>query len=273
MPRTGSPHRFRSNFVLNYGKPILVSQFKEAYLKDKAVAINELTKRIEEGLSEVVVHIASPEHDVLVAQAEEVLHNDKAGKSKSEKFRLTGKLVKQINVSGEQVVTLETKLSTYFSGLERSSINDETVKRFKENRIGLARVIFQTLLALVGLPFFIFGLVNNYIPYKAGYLLAKQIAKNIEFHASVHMYSSLILYLLFYPLQILAVALLFRNWYVLAAYAALLPLSGLFSLVYHEWFVQLAECWRIVIASKKEREELVSGRKAITDSLSLNFNL
>ena len=255
--------------VLNYGKPVDVSQFKEMYIKDKAVAINALTKHLEEKLSELVVHINSIDNDGLVLRAEEILHNENSIRSsKSKKFRATQKLVVAINKLGENTIDIKNKVNVYFSRLEKKSINDKALQRLSEGRPNTVKIIFQDILAAIGLPIFVFGVANNYVPYISGYLLAKRIAKSIEFHASVHLYSSLILYLIFYPIQILTVALTFRNGYVLGAYILLLPLSGLFTMKYYEFVVPLLNLWKVVFLSKKEKDDMLHMRKEIIATLN-----
>lgn len=264
-----APHKFRSDMVLNYGKPVDVSQFKEMYIKDKAVAINALTKHLEEKLSELVVHINSIDNDGLVLRAEEILHNENSIRSsKSKKFRATQKLVVAINKLGENTIDIKNKVNVYFSRLEKKSINDKALQRLSEGRPNTVKIIFQDILAAIGLPIFVFGVANNYVPYISGYLLAKRIAKSIEFHASVHLYSSLILYLIFYPIQILTVALTFRNGYVLGAYILLLPLSGLFTMKYYEFVVPLLNLWKVVFLSKKEKDDMLHMRKEIIATLN-----
>jgi 1-acyl-sn-glycerol-3-phosphate acyltransferase len=267
-----APPEFRSDLVMNFGKPFEVSMFRESYQKDKAIAINELTKYLEGRLAELVVHIASPENDQLVAQIEEVVWNESTDpNTKVGKFRLTEKIAVKVNALKEGAATLREKMNNYFSLLSQLKTKDLEVKNLSEKKAGVIGIGFRIILALAGLPFYIFGLVNNYIPYKAGYVLARKIAKTIEFHATVHLYSSMVLYLIFYSLQIVSVALIFRNWYVLGAYIVLLPLSGLFVWEYYLFIKNIFSGIRIIALDKEEKEKLWKKRKEIISELILNF--
>ena len=272
------PKKFRSTLVINYGKSFEVSMFKESYLKDKAIAINEFTKYLEERLAEMVVHITDPRNDLLVAQTEEILQNESENeKGKEYKFRLTERIVKDVNDFSDkqpsEFFALCEKAKKYFSILEQCKIKDNTVKKITASESSISNLISYILLLLVGFPFHFFGLINNYLPYKAGYKMAKRIVKQTEFHASVHMYSSMTLYLIFYPLQILAVALIFRNWWVLGAYLILLPLSGLFSLKYYTFLKKTFWQWRFFFLKNNKREEIISIRNEIVNEIKLTLKL
>ncbi len=269
-----SPAEFRSDLVVCYGKPFSVSIFKDAYLKDKAIAINELTRYLEERLSELVVHIASADNDQLVTQVEEMLQNETpVNITKEEKFKLTKAIAVHINNAGNEILASKGKINAYYADLNKLNLSDRVIKFFSEKKISLAGSLLNILFLLLTLPLYIFGFVNNYIPYKSGYVLAKKLAKTIEFHATVHMYSSLFLYLVFYCLQIISVGLLFRNWYLLGWYMLLLPLSGLFTWSYYESVKQLLSIKFFISLGITKRDELMRLRREITTALKSNFNL
>jgi len=268
------PEQFRSDLVVNYGKTFDVSQFRELYQQDKAVAINEFTKYLEQELAQLVVHIANPQNDEFILQLEEISANELRNiKTNEKKFRLTERLINSVNDFGEEISGLKEKMKSYFLKLSRFKIEDSSVKKFSESTSVFSDFLSRLLLLLVGFPIHLFGLVNNYIPHRAGFLLAKSIVKQMEFFASVHMYSSAALYLIFYPVQILAVALIFRNWYLLTAYVVLLPLSGLFSLKYYEFSKKFFSDLRCFLLNKNKREQVIKMRKEITDEMKMKFKI
>lgn len=268
------PEKFRSDMVINYGTPFEVAQFRELYQQDKAVAINEFTKHLEQQLSELVVHIANPQNDEFVLQLEEISASElQNGKTKEELFRMTQKLVKTVNSLGEEISLLREKTKSYFLQLKKFNISDATVKFFSRNKFTFPKFLFRLLLLLICFPFYIFGLLNNFIPHLAGFLLAKRIVKQVEFHASVHMYSSGMLYLILYPIQILTVALLFKNWCVLGAYVVLLPLTGLFSLKYHQFIGKIFSDLRCITLNRNQREELIKTRREMAEEIKMKFSI
>lgn len=268
------PTDYRSNLIINYGKPFDISQFKEVYQKDKAVAINKFTYFLEKELSKLVIHIANRENDEFVLQLEEISENElKAVKTKEDSFRMTQNLVSILNGLGEDISTLRERTKAYFLQLKKYKVLDRSVKKHSEQKNNFLELLLRMIFLLIGLPFHIFGLLNNYFPHKAGFLLAKRIVKQVEFHASVHLYSSAMLYLIFYPLQILAVALIFKNWYVLGAYMLLLPLSGLFSLSYDKRCEFFLSDWRCFFLSKNLKKKIINDRREIIKEMKMKFKI
>jgi len=268
-----NPKKFRSDLVFNYGKPIIMKDFQDAYAKDKAIAINEFTKHLQKELSKLVVHIDDVQNDQLVSDMEEIFGNQIAG-GKKEKFIITQKIVRAVNnLSGqnpEAVNFFRKNVRNYLAQIENIRVRDWIVKKEKISGFRLLASGFWLLLCF---PFHLFGLINNYLPYKIGYATANRIVKQVEFHASVNMYVSAMLYLIFYLIQILSIALIFRNWWILGAYIILLPLSGLFSLVYYTFLKKTLGQWRFFSLENKKREEIIKLRKEIINELKMNFGL
>jgi hypothetical protein len=129
---------------------------------------------------------------------------------------------------------------------------------------------------LVGFPFYLFGLINNYLPYKIAYTSANRIVKNVEFYASVTIVIALFLYLLFYLLQILAIALIFHKWWLLVAYIISLPLSGWFAIHYYFFAKKTFGIFRFYLLRKNHpplTEKLISFRKEIMIEITSAFTI
>lgn len=269
-----NPKKFRSDFVINYGSPFEVSMFKELFLKDKAIAINEFIKHLEDKMAELVVHIADPENDQFVSQAEEILWNEYlAIKNKVEKFRLTKKIVNATNAlqsdKPERMPALREKLTDYFRQLNAIKTDDQSIKNFE--KFSLTNLIIDSCFVVMGFPLYIFGIVNNYLPYKIASFIADRIVKEKEFHASVNLNLSVFLYLVFYPMQIISVAVIFRNWWVLGAYLVLLAPSGLFILKYYESIKKTLFLWKFYFLQKNLQATIVHMRNEIITALKSNL--
>lgn len=266
-----SPKKFRSDLVMQFGKPVEMVKFRDAYLSNKAAAINEFTRVMHERMSELVLHIQDPANDGLVKQAEEIIWNEKGlADQKEKKFRASETIIKAINgLSAERVSLLRQKTEKYFSGLDALGLTDETVK----SPLSSGAVLLRLLLLSAGLPLHIFGMITNYPPYKGGRLLADSIVKQEEFHASVNLFGGMFMYLIWYAAQVLTVALVFRDWYLLAAFMAAVPLSGLFSLHYIRSASAAMARWKFLNAAANEKAGLTSMRKELVNELTLSLKI
>ena len=269
-----APQRFRSDLVIQYGNPIEVASFKEEYLNDKAVAINKLTKAIHSALTGLVVHIESASNDAFVAELEEFIQHQKGiEKNKVEQFKLTEDLVRQVNMLGESADELKTLTKRYFSGLWNYETGDQFVKKLSDGTLTLTGTIFQMFGLALLFPVHLYGFINNYIPYKMGYFLARKLAKTIEFHATVHLYSSMLLYLIFYSLQALLCWMLMHDILFLLLYLISMPVSGLFSLWYYEWMESIISRVNLHIKPKAVRAKLVAERNELLRLIEKKINL
>ncbi|MFH1004734.1 MAG: 1-acyl-sn-glycerol-3-phosphate acyltransferase [Bacteroidota bacterium] len=275
-----APKKFRSTLVVNYGKPITVAPFIELYKKDASLAINAFTKNLQEELSKLVIHIDDPVNDTLVSDLEMIYKKqllEQKGKnpfSKENNFVITGEIVKAVNYfhknNPEMVMSIRKKINEYRNLLEQLKTRDWVIREMDEKKLRITNLLFQTILLFTGVPIHIFGLINNYLPYKIAYTTANRIVKSVEFHSSVNMNFGMLLYLIFYSLQILVLALIFRNWWILSAYIILLPLSGFFSLYYYSFLKKTFGRLRFYSLWKRDKnaaEKIISLRQQIIKSL------
>ena len=79
-------------------------------------------------------------------------------------------------------------------------------------------------------------------------------------------------WIIYYALQLLAVALIFRNWLLLGVYALIVPLTGGFVLAFYPRMKKIFGRWRLLDMVRKERhkvEELIRERTAIIEELQI----
>jgi hypothetical protein len=115
-------------------------------------------------------------------------------------------------------------------------------------------------------PFWLLGVVTNYLPYKIPYLIAQKIVRHMEWHASVNGTISVFLWQIFFGLESLAVALVFRNWYVLGAFMIAMPVCGVIAQEY--WRKMKKSQGRSALvnafrADKQKIQNLIAERDAI----------
>jgi hypothetical protein len=76
----------------------------------------------------------------------------------------------------------------------------------------------------------------------------------------------MIFWLLFYPIQLIGVGLLFRSWPFLGVYALLVPLTGYFTLIYAPILKKIMGRLRLLRMVRKDRkiiETLIGDRNEV----------
>lgn len=251
------PTNFRSEVFVSIGEPIHAKDFAELFGQKEGEAVDKMTDKIRETLENNMIITQDQEEDQTVSQLEHIYQPyvaQQLGLSErnlEEKFDLTRKLIEALRFfeanENAKTQTLKEKLKEYTTDLAKSGLRDNLLANSqKTNPLFLALGAFFLLL---GFPFFLYGLLNNYIPYKLPFQIAKRTTSEIEFWAAIMMLSGSILFIIFYTLQI-GLFYYFSEPVPTFLYALSLPLSGFFALFYvkkaKNWFDhnRLRKAWR-----------------------------
>ncbi|QNP53330.1 hypothetical protein H9L05_06870 [Hymenobacter qilianensis] len=77
-----------------------------------------------------------------------------------------------------------------------------------------------------------YGVVNNYLPYRVPSLVAQRATKEVEFVAPILMVTGMLTFSLAYAAQIALVHYFAQNWRLTTLYALSLPITGFYALYY-----------------------------------------
>ncbi|HEU4719513.1 MAG TPA: 1-acyl-sn-glycerol-3-phosphate acyltransferase [Bacteroidia bacterium] len=230
---SSTPWKFRKPLYISLGEPFAVKDYEALYRESPARAMNQFTRDLEDRMREQLVIIEHKENDELVAQLEEMFMRkwtvEKYGdpRNQADTYHTSKAIAHFVNETTkrepEKIAALRDKAQTYFSKLEELRLRDWLVTDTKRT----GGIIAGVLLALLTLPFWLFGVITNYVPYKIPWLIQKKIVKNIEWSASVNGTIAVYLWQFYWLLQSLVVALVFRNWYVLGAFMIAVPACGM----------------------------------------------
>lgn len=277
MNYSATPWKFRKPVYIQFGKPFAVNEYKELYEKDKARAMNQFTRDLEDRMREQLLIIEHKENDKLVAQLEEILVADRAlaaGKNpvnQKETFEISRSIANTVNAETandpESVNDLRERIKDYFNRLKKARLRD-----WEFGKQGDRFSIFTHLLILLfGFPFWLFGVITNFVPYKIPWLIQKKIVKHIEWSASVNGTIGVFLWQFYWLLQSLVIALVFRNWYLLGAFMIAVPACGAFANWYRIKLVKTIGKIRFNRIPDSERNELKKLRNEIVTQFdSLN---
>ncbi len=233
------PTDFRSEVFVSIGEPIQTQDFAELFEQKETEAVEKLTEKIRQTLEKNMIITKDQEEDGIVSQLEHIYQPyiaQKLGlseKNLEEKFDLTRKLIEALRFFEEneniKTQTLKEKLKEYTTDLAKAGLRDDLLGNSQKPNTLL--LVFWAFLLFLGVPFFLYGFVNNYIPYKLPFQIAKRMTSDIEFWAGIMMLSGLVLFIVFYTFQIGLFYYFFEPLPTLL-YALSLPISGFFALFY-----------------------------------------
>jgi hypothetical protein len=137
------------------------------------------------------------------------------------------------------------------------------------NPITYRAFLFRVILMLAALPLGIYGAVNHFLPYQLSRRISRKIAKRETDYATVRILCGIILYTLFYVVQIYLV-LRWKGFFRAAFYGFTLPMSGAFAYYYWEKFRAMREDFRsffVLLTRRPLLRHLIQQRAQLIETM------
>lgn len=202
-----NPHCFRKDVYISYSKPINVSDYAEKYKAEGFATAEELTEEIRKRLEEQMVHTSDEETDRLVADIERLYKNDLlkeqkiAPTDKEGAFELSKRIVLTVNFfrdrEPERVKKMADELRNYFENLGELGLSDKLIQGGPSESRWLKNVR-EVLFIILGFPFFVYGIIHNYLCFFLANLLSNKLVKAKEYKGAIGAAAGMFLYLIWY---------------------------------------------------------------------------
>lgn len=249
-------HRFRSNVLLNFGKPIIVSEFKETYLTDEYEGVHRLTDKISIELGKLTLNIQKDEFNDFVTDLEKIyraplkdkLEKDEILISDDEVFKdmfLTKHLAEAVSYymenDPEKATALMRDVKYYRMKIDRLNLHDSLLQTdITESKV-TKRSWKMVMWSIIGLPLWIAGVITNYPPYRFAEFVGKKIGYDQAKTSSALMIGGGIGFLAYYFLETLLIWNLFDPM-IGVAFMTSLPFLGFGALAYRK---KVKYRWRV----------------------------
>lgn len=274
-----NPHKFQSDLFVNIDKPINVSDYYELYKQDSFKAAHALTDEIRRRLEKQVVAIQDSDVDDLVSKVELMYKAqiiEDLGHSPKEMvhdFNTTRSIHDSVRYFMERdpgrVENLRNNIDSYLSALDSVSLNDKLIQGVGKSSPILG-ALGSLLYLILGLPVFIYGFLNNFLPFRIPFWSIKLFSKRIEFHGPIAFMMGTFTFLIFYSVQIWLMNKYISDWRIVLAYAISLPITGLFAFYYFKKYRTTRGNWKIFSLFYKRTTlitSLISKRQEIINEL------
>jgi glycerol-3-phosphate O-acyltransferase/dihydroxyacetone phosphate acyltransferase len=229
------PSKFRSDVLLNVAPPIRVADYAAAYAQSPDEAADQLTEAIRVALERRLVISRDAAEDAFVQQIERTfgdhLNPDDDPNTLYDNFQLSRTLLQALPWAEQQfperLAEAKGRFDHYLAELRRHGISDEALDDQRRGSIaGLLNLV-------LGAPVWLYGVVNNYLPYILPSAVAKRATKDVEFVAPIMLVVGMLTFPLAYALQIAAVQYwLTHDWRLTLLYGLSLPVTGFYALSY-----------------------------------------
>lgn len=225
----------RSTLFVNFGKPISVSDYYSQYKESSVRAINQLKEDLWKKLSPLMVHIESEEYYDLNNELREI-YKDKMAEHLSlpnshqpNKLKTDQTLIRILakceTDNAGLLSSLWNTVSKYKEKLTMQKLNYES---FQKGSVSISRIFLNAALLLISFPVFLYGFINNFIPYWIPTKISGKI-KDQQFHSSFKFGLSRLIFPIFHIIQALLVLLISSSWIVAGIYILSLLPTALFA--------------------------------------------
>ncbi len=271
-----NPHKFNRNLFINIKKPINCVDYKETYLQDNFKAAQDLTTDITKALEKIVIDIQDEKTDDLVKNIE-TLYKYKLSKDlgiseddKSKEFLITKNIVETVDfysiIQPQRVEQMRERLKIYFENLNKIGLSDDDLRSKKQNESFILSNLKALFIIILGFPIYLYGLINNFLPFEIPGYIARKTTKSIEFRGAIGMVGGMFTFLIFHSIQIILVWKYTHIQWLTIAYAVSLPLSGLYTYWYYHTVLEIKNKWVLMMIFYKKSifiSSLITERESI----------
>jgi len=252
---------FRSKITLNFGKPISVSNYYEQYKEAPAIAFNLNKNELSDKMKPLIINIETEEYystfnTIRELYLDRFIERLKNGYSKIKTLLVQQTIVNQLEAClikyPEKISELNERVNKYMNKI--SELNLENIFRLRKE--SFAKIAFQSIILIILFPAFLYGLLNNLLPYQITKWAEAKI-KDPQFKSSFAFVVSLVSFPLFNILQTLIIIFFVDQWYWLLAYFISVPLSGVFAWYYKGWLRNMKQKWTINKLYRKRKSHYI----------------
>jgi len=240
-------HLFRSDALVIYGSPLDPAPHFAHYREAPQEAVRQLTAELERRLRRLTLHVPQAEDEALIGELREILAAPEAVARRLEVDQVLVDAVKYFQQNDPaRYRRLRSEVLPYGRLLDALGLEHGQLGRTYRLGAVLRYLAPRVALAIAGLPVFLFGALNNLLPYKIPAWTARALTRDVVEVATIKLLTGMVTFPVFYALQtwLVARSVGFR---LAVLYFLALPTSGLLALRHQEALRGLTEEVRVFL--------------------------
>lgn len=264
--------RAGTDLLLQYGKPIPVSEYYSLYQENPQKAITQLRDRLSLAIHNLMIDARNEEFYQTYLRLSSMLPQPQAPHLHEARVAsfyqtqsLINKLDEQLPENKEWMEQLSSQTSAYFKKLRLLGLRDRLLQQKPPS---LLTLILNTLLSLIAMVVHIPGMLFNYIPYKLPVLLAAKV-RDKQFVATLHYGFGLVLFFFWYLIAAIVILLISGSLMSTLLVLVIAALSGIFSFYHYSRIKALVGSYRLWNLKRKNNQlkDLLEKRSQIMSAL------
>jgi glycerol-3-phosphate O-acyltransferase/dihydroxyacetone phosphate acyltransferase len=235
--------KFRSRLFINFGEAISIKNYEASFKEDKVKTLNEFTKFLEVEMTKLLITVNNKESDILFEQLTEIyldewmLFKNYNLNNIEHQYKASKEIAEMLNYFGNEkptlLKTLNDEVLEYTTTLKKHHLPNELLNPTSIETMNLVRFISDALILFFGLPIYWLAWITNAIPYVISKRFADQKIKKAEFYASIYANMSMLLWVIYYFIQLASISLITKNASITFLSASIIPLLGLYALNFY----------------------------------------
>jgi 1-acyl-sn-glycerol-3-phosphate acyltransferase len=266
------PEKFRSKIFIDIDEPKGVANYLKDFEKEPIITAKKLTAQFRTRMEKVLLTTETKQEDILIEDIAKVLkskYTAKGEKGVSREVKSMKEIkdkIDELKLFQPWVITeIHTKVRAINWKLEKLQIKTDFLDRKFRSSLVFRQLISSVLFLLLGLPFFIFGLIHNIVQYKVTDYIIPRLSTDIEYYAPFAVFLGIFFYPFIYALFMLLGFFVFDfNWWMLLIYLLLMPLSGFFAYWFVRYMQHISYKWQYIF--------LMADRKSLLQDLQKEKN-
>ncbi len=254
-------YKFHKTLLIRFGNPIALDPYQGLYNENPSKAYNRLKEDIASGLKKVMLHIGNAEYyDMIDVLSEIYRHRFVKKKGLQDlkhpaSLKIDRELVhiceRQIQDNPEEAEGLNKKVTDFQKHLKRLNFHPWL---FGRKKYPVFALLAQLPLFVIFLPLFLYGLVNNALPFFLPGVVNRTV-KDPQFYSSIRNGLALVTFPLFYLLQLIVFSQFFDAWSLRLAYLISLPVTGYAAYQYYRLLKKYWLKWRYNLFKIQQPEQ------------------
>ncbi len=171
-----APNLFRSNMVVQYGEPMLASDWAAAWHQDPDQAVDDLTAELQRRVTALTINARDEDGERLLGHWEEIALNEKPLPAEAAFRRSQVFTQKHLNDA-----TMRAKTDLYFHDLSSAGITDAGLAQQTSVRVSRWQMAAEAVFLVLGFPVFALGSAAWLLPCWLPWLLARRLGLYIGY--------------------------------------------------------------------------------------------
>ncbi len=256
--------KFHQDLLIIYGQAIDVKAYMDLYRENPPRAINILRDKLSEELKKIMIHIENEEYYDMYHEMRSIYNKrmrNRMGIFKSSHYyrfladkEIIRVLDQNFTLNPELIKSLSVKVNEYAVGLKKLNLRNWV---FDKKGYSTPRVLSLSFLLILFVPLFLFGWLNNIIPYTIPQRKIRNV-KDPQFHSSFKFALAFVIFPVYYAIIGVAVRIISGSGWIPWAYITVSVLAGYFALYYSFIYKKLRSALRYLNLLRRSDPEILN---------------